>query len=509
MKIKAKIAMGNGKKWPRTVALYAFAVVVVALATGMRLWLEKAFGPMPLFVTFYPAVALVATVAGGGPGIVATLLSAMAADYWSIEPVGSFGAFKTNDAVAMGIFAGTGILLSAMIKYYRRVREKSIEAMRLANNYNRSLLEASLDPLVTISADGKVTDVNEATIKATGRTRQELIGTDFTYYFTEPEKARQGYRQVFEKGFITDYPLTIRHKDGKLTEVLYNASVYKDTRGNVMGIFAAARDVTLLKQAEAELKHYHDHLELVVKQRTSDLEATNRELTLSNENLEQFAYVASHDLQEPLRMMASYSELLERRYKSKLDTDADEFISYIVDGAKRMQKLINDLLAYSRIGRSDKPLEEIDCNAILNRVVGSMDDMAKSTGALITQDKLPVLMGNESNFIQLFQNLVGNAIKFHGPEAPRVHVGAAKGSDRWLFSIKDNGIGIEPQYQERVFLIFQRLHGRDKYPGTGIGLSICKKIVETQGGNIWFESEQGKGSTFYFTVPMKGEAKNE
>ena len=232
-------------------------------------------------------------------------------------------------------------------------------------------------------------------------------------------------------------------------------------------------------------------------------------LKRSNESLEQFAYVASHDLQEPLRMMASYSELLERRYKKKLDSDADEFINYIVDGAKRLQKLINDLLTYSRIGRAGKEVSgELDCNAILGRVLGGMKPAVEESGAVVTNDPLPALTGNESNFSQLFQNLIGNAIKFRGAEPPRVHIGAQRQGGAWLFSVKDN-IGIEPQYKDRIFLIFQRLHGRGEYPGTGIGLSICKKIVETYGGRIWLESEPGKGSVFYFTIPEKGELKND
>ncbi|MCB4791522.1 MAG: HAMP domain-containing protein [Elusimicrobia bacterium] len=229
---------------------------------------------------------------------------------------------------------------------------------------------------------------------------------------------------------------------------------------------------------------------------------TELDLKRSNENLEQFAYVASHDLQEPLRMMASYSELLERRYKNKLDADADEFIAYIVNGAKRMQKLINDLLAYSRIGRGEKTYVEIDTESVLERVLEIMAKTIQESKAVITHDKLPVVFGNESNFIQLFQNLIGNAIKFRGEDSPQIHVAAKKEPGEWLFSVKDNGIGIEPQYKDRIFLIFQRLHGRDKYPGTGIGLSICKKIVETEGGRIWLDSEQGKGTTFYFTVPI-------
>jgi Bacteriophytochrome (light-regulated signal transduction histidine kinase) len=207
--------------------------------------------------------------------------------------------------------------------------------------------------------------------------------------------------------------------------------------------------------------------------------------------------------------MASFSELLGRRYNDKLDTDANDFISYIVDGAKRMQRLIQDLLAYSRVGRTEMTIGEIDSNSILERVINSMMPATEKIKAVITHDELPTLTGSESNFIQLFQNLIGNALKFHGSDLPRVHVSAEKQHGDWVFSVKDNGIGIEPQYKDRIFLIFQRLHEREKYPGTGMGLSICKKIVETQGGRIWVESEHGKGSIFYFSIPVKGGVKNE
>lgn len=267
---------------------------------------------------------------------------------------------------------------------------------------------------------------------------------------------------------------------GLVKWVREQAELEFDKLGGLLGGFGTVQDITERKKGEEDLKR-------------------------SNENLEQFAYVASHDLQEPLRMMASYSELLERRYKDKLDTDADEFIGYIVDGAKRMQKLINDLLAYSRVGRADKALKKVDCNAIAHKVIDYMSKREEENKPVITHDDLPVLMGNENNFIQLFQNLIGNAIKFRGSDMPRIHISAIKKESEWLFSIKDNGIGIEPEYRDRIFLIFQRLHGRDKYEGTGIGLSICKKIVETQGGKIWVDSEFGKGSTFYFTVPVRME----
>jgi len=225
------------------------------------------------------------------------------------------------------------------------------------------------------------------------------------------------------------------------------------------------------------------------------------ELRRSNENLEQFAYVASHDLQEPLRMMASYSSLLEKRYKSKLDKDADEFISYIVDGAKRMQTLINDLLTYSRVGREEAIISAVNINTVLAGVKQSLAAAINESGAIITNDELPTVNGRESNFTHLFLNLIDNAIKFRGSEPPRIHISAYKKGLEWVFSVKDNGIGIESQYKDRIFLIFQRLHGRGAYSGTGIGLAICKKIAETEGGRIWVESNVGEGSNFCFTIP--------
>ncbi len=227
------------------------------------------------------------------------------------------------------------------------------------------------------------------------------------------------------------------------------------------------------------------------------------ELKQSNESLEQFAYVASHDLQEPLRLMSGYTELLKRRYTGKLDADADEFIDYIADGAARLQRLIKDLLAYSRIGRAGKAGTKVDCGAVLALALGGLRAAIEESGAVVTSGPLPALTGDESDFVRLFQNLIGNAIKFRGAAPPRVHIGAGKKSGEWLFSVKDNGIGIEAQYKDRIFVIFQRLHARNEYPGTGIGLSICKKIVETRGGRIWLESEPGKGSTFYFTFPQR------
>ena len=237
-----------------------------------------------------------------------------------------------------------------------------------------------------------------------------------------------------------------------------------------------------------------------VQERQEALEQANVELSRSNRDLEQFAYVASHDLQEPLRSITGYLQLLERRYKDRLDAHADEFIAYAVEGAARMQALINDLLAFSRIGSRGSPFAPADTQKVLDEALRNLGKAIEESGAVVTHDPLPTVNGDATQLVQLLQNLVGNAIKFRGQEPPQIHVGARPEGDQWLFSVRDNGIGIDPQYAERIFVIFQRLHLRTEYPGTGIGLAICKRIVERHGGRIWVESEQGKGATFYFTL---------
>ncbi len=369
------------------------------------------------------------------------------------------------------------------IKKIDNDRYKVREDLRLSNLYNRSLIEASVDPLVTIDPDGKITDVNKSTEFVTGFNREDIIGTDFSDYFTDPKHARDGYHQVFDEGIVRDYELVIKNKNGQITPVLYNASVYKDGSNNVIGVFASARDITELKEAENNLK------------------IKIEELTRSNAELEQFAYVSSHDLQEPLRMIASYLQLLERKYKGKLDAKADKYINFSVDGATRMQKLIDDLLAFSRVTTKANELKPTDLESVYNEILSNLEVLIDENNAIVNHDPLPVVMADKTQISQVFQNLINNAIKFHSKDQPKIKISVNEENNQWLFSVQDNGIGIDPKHSDRIFEIFKRLHKKRDYPGTGIGLAICKKIIERHGGRIWVKSELGKGSTFYFTLP--------
>jgi PAS domain S-box-containing protein len=309
--------------------------------------------------------------------------------------------------------------------------------------------------------------------------------TDYDFFLKElADKYRADDKRIMESGATEEFDEGyIKDEQGLIIHTV--KTPIRDENGEVAGLLGIFWDITEQRLAEERLKK------------------TLKDLARSNKELEQFAYVASHDLQEPLRMVSSYTQLLERRYKDKLDTDANEFIAYAVDGANRMQRLIQDLLVYSRVSSKGKPLTPTDCNAVLGTVRINLSVAIEENNARVTHDELPIVTADDTQLVQVFQNLIGNAIKFHSEEPPRIHVSAEKNKKEWIFSVRDNGKGIDPQYHERIFVIFQRLQGKGEYPGTGIGLAICKRIIERHGGRIWVESEPGEGSTFYFTLPAR------
>jgi PAS domain S-box-containing protein len=307
--------------------------------------------------------------------------------------------------------------------------------------------------------------------------------------------------------------LTLRRRESALKAGLRSAFAIPILVGGefygVMEFLARgkrARDARVLEIAHGVGKQVGQFIgrkqaELALRTANEQLTKKAEELARSNAELEQFAYVASHDLQEPLRMVSSYTQLILRRYGTKLDDDAKEFMDFIVDGAARMKRLIEDLLAYSRVGTRGKDFKPTESEGALQKALVNLRAAIEESGAVVTHDALPTVRADDTQLAQLFQNLVGNALKFRGSEAPHVHVSAEDHGSEWIFGVKDNGIGIEPQYFERIFMVFQRLHVKTEYPGTGIGLAICKKVVDRHGGRVWVESQPGQGSKFCFALP--------
>ena len=533
-------------------------------------------------------------------------------------------------------------------------RKQAEEALRLANTYNRSLIEASLDPLVTIGLDGRITDVNVATEKFTGHSREELIGTDFMDYFSEPEKAKAGYQQVFQDGFVQDYALEIRHKDGHLTPVLYNASVYRDEGGQEIGVFAAARDITERRRAEEELRKHREHLEELVEERTAELRKANEQLqqeiverkraeesqaqlaaivessddaiigktldgiifswnsgaeklygysseemknrpistllppnrpdemptilarikrgenikhyetirtrkdgsiiyvslTISpikdragniigastiardvterkraeeeikkldqelkyqimqleaaNKELEAFSYSVSHDLRAPLRAIDGFSRILLEDYIENLDEEGKRVLGVIRSNTQKMGQLIDDLLLFSRLGRQELRTSDIDMGRLAKAVSEELKLAVPERKLKFTINTLIPAQGDQAMIRQVFINLLSNAVKFTRPEERAViEVDGRSEGNKNVYTVKDNGVGFDMQYVNKLFGVFQRLHSSEEFEGTGVGLAIVQRIIHRHGGRVWAEGKVGEGAIFYFSLPAK------
>ena len=381
-----------------------------------------------------------------------------------------------------------GILVTAAIRDISVRKDAEKHLAQMEGRY-RGLLEAAPDAMVVVNQGGEIVLLNVQAEKQFGYRRDELLGQKVKNIIPEGFAERliaDGTRTAAEalaQQIGTGIELIGRRKDGTEFPIEIMLSPLESPEGVL--VTAAVRDITERKSSEQHL----------VK--------TVAELKRSNDELQQFAYVASHDLQEPLRMVASYTQLLAERYKGRLDSDADEFIAYAVDGSNRMQVLIQDLLAYSRAGTNGKALREIPSENALKEALVNLRATIQESGAIVTHDPLPLITTDGTQLAQIFQNLIGNAIKYRGAAVPNVHISAVKNGNEWIFSIRDNGLGIDPQYFDRIFVLFQRLHGQAEFKGTGIGLAICKKMLERLGGRIWVESQPEKGSTFHFALPEK------
>ncbi|MDO8292404.1 MAG: PAS domain S-box protein [Gallionella sp.] len=496
-------------------------------------------------------------------------------------------------------------------------RKRAEEKLRVASLYARSLIEASLDPLVTISAEGKITDVNYATEEVTGRSRADLIGTDFSDYFTEPDKAREGYLKVFSEGSVTNYPLTIRHQNGRIANVLYNASVYRNEAGEALGVFAAARDITERKQAEESIRVSQARFSTIFNQaplgialidsltgkihevnprfaeiagRTieematidwmsithpddvqedldnmalmnagkipgfnmdkrylrpdgsfvwinmtiaplrgeqnisprhlcmiddiTERKQTEEEVRRLNAELEQrvvertaeleaFSYSVSHDLRVPLRAIDGFSRLVLKQYEDKLDDEGKRLLNVVRDNTKKMGQLIDDILAFSRAGRLEINAAETDMEALARDVWQELQPSMAGREVRLEIKPLPKVQGDPVMLRQVWVNLLGNAAKFTTPKAvATIEVGGSAAGNECTFYVKDNGVGFDQQYVDKLFGVFQRLHGIEEFEGTGIGLAIVKRIITRHGGRVWAEGKINEGATFYFALPV-------
>jgi PAS domain S-box-containing protein len=368
----------------------------------------------------------------------------------------------------------------------KRKIESSLEEKTI---YLDSILRSAPVAVAATDLDFRIKYYNPLAEDIFGYKAKDVLGRTVQEIHTKEKVEASRFDRAIERVRDTgEYKYIVEQKKGDGSRFIESrvSGIY-DYQDRLVGFVLMSADITDQKNSEYALKKYSE-----------DLERSNKEL-------EQFAYIASHDLQEPLRTVAGFTQLIGRRYKGRLGADADEFIPYILEGVNRMQNMIQDLLAYSRVGTEARPFETTDCGEAVKTAVSNLKAAIDDSGAEVAYDRLPVLKADGAQLVQLFQNLIGNAIKYRGGEPLKIQISSVRENGLWKFSVRDNGIGFEPKYAEKIFKIFQRLHGKGEYEGTGIGLAVCKKIVERHGGGIWAESEPGKGATFYFTLPAARE----
>lgn len=486
-------------------------------------------------VIYLAYLLFVASGVGRGPAIAATLVSAVVIDYFFLPPVDTWVTTPEHWAM-LGAFVLTGMLAGQLAeRVRRRATEAEVGRAEIASLYDEikeqsrdfqkqaRLLDLAHDAIMVMTQDRRLTFWNQGAVdtygwskeEARGKVAHELLQTEFP----EPIENLMG---VLEREGFWEGELQHVCRNGSRLAVASRWVLTADDMGLPWSVLEINNDITARKDAEQKLLKAHEELEIRVRDRTVDLTKTNealerevaerrhaqtvlgersRELARSNAELEQFAYIASHDLQEPLRMVAGYLRLLDRDYGALLDGKGKQYLGYASDGAQRMQMLIDDLLAYSRMGHVESELEQIDSAMAVQWAAANLKSAMEENGARIICGPLPKVRASRTLLVELFQNLISNAIKFRSGKPPEIHITAERASGGWRFAVKDNGIGIEPHDFERIFVIFHRPPGARRYAGSGIGLAVCRRIVDRHGGRIWVESEPGQGATFLFILP--------
>ena len=359
------------------------------------------------------------------------------------------------------------------------------EDLARTSNYLQTLMDSMMDMLIVTDLNGIIIEANRTAERISGYGHEKLIRQPFRRFFTDSERAQAGVKQVLAKREVFDYELTLVTEAGREIPVMFNATVLEESDGRITGVLITARDITEIKRAEQAL------------------ERQAQELARANADLEEFASVASHELQEPLQTIMRYASSLTERYRGEFDAQAKGYLNYMMDQTASMQALTNAVLTYARVEAETRPLELTDCEASFEQAMANLGAAVEESGVEVSHDPLPTVMADASQLPRVFQNLIGNAIKYcdTSKEQLRIHVSAKKEGSKWLFSVRDNGIGIDPEFWEDIFDMFTRLHPRSEIPGAGMGLAITERIVNRHGGRIWVESEPGEGSVFYFTIP--------